>query len=522
MPHTETPMASDWKTRYLDLLRQQSTESEVAAETEKLLCRIIIRLTLATSGLDPALDPHLVALRNAVRKGIKGDLRDRLSAISETLIRAKDESLPAEIGEAGLLQRLIARSGLSGRNAAKLGKLAERFIVEGERVSDEQIDSFLLILTRAENRSHPKGLWDRLFSFSSTDSTESDESGITPNQQLLRLLSSLDWPSQLSQDIQRLALELSVRNDGDGWMEVMTSLVTLLASSLDDVHSAIRDTQGFLEELARRLVDIDQHARGSKALREQSRVDEKVLNQVMQHQVAGMRDNMDAATTLHQLRLEIGQKLDTIEAHVQTFMDKENRRHSEAAQLEEHLRQRLVEVQNESRDLRSKMIEAHRQAATDTLTGLPNRLAYEERLEQEFARWRRFGEPLALLVWDVDDFKVINDRFGHTAGDKALRIIGQRLQLGLRETDFVGRFGGEEFIMLLTGSSKEDLLPLVEGIRKGVQESGLHSLGDRVEITVCCGFSYFKEGDAPADVFDRADRALYEAKSAGKNCVRSG
>ncbi|TVO72514.1 GGDEF domain-containing protein [Sedimenticola selenatireducens] len=521
MTSTETPLAPDWKTRYLDLVRQQSTESEAAVETEKLLCRIIIRLTLATGGLDPTLDPHLIALRNAVRKGVKGDLSDRLSAISEALIRAKDEPQSEDVVEVGLLPRLIARSGLTGRNAGKLRKLGEQLIAEGDRVSDDQIDSFLRLLTRPENGSHSRGLLGRLFSSSSAEPSGSETSGVTPNQQLLTLLGSLDWPGQLSQDIKRLELELSVRNDVDVWAEVMTSLVTLLASSLGDVQTEIRDTQGFLEELTRRLVDIDKHVTGSKALREQSRVDGKVLDQVMKHQVEGMRGHMDTATTLTQLRQEIGLKLDAIELHVQTFMDKEGRRHTEAAQLEEHLRQRLIEVQNESRDLRSKMIEAHRQAATDTLTGLPNRLAYEERLEQEFARWKRFGEPLALLVWDIDNFKIINDRFGHNAGDKALRIIGQNLQLGLRETDFVGRFGGEEFVMLLTGSAKEDVLTLADDIRKEVQESGIHSLGNRVEVTICCGFSCFEEGDTPADVFSRADRALYEAKKTGKNCVKS-
>ncbi|MDF1527718.1 MAG: GGDEF domain-containing protein, partial [Sedimenticola sp.] len=248
-------------------------------------------------------------------------------------------------------------------------------------------------------------------------------------------------------------------------------------------------------------------------------VDGKVLDQVMKHQVGGMRDNMDAACTLDQLRQDIGKRLDAIESHVGAFIENEGRRHQEAAQIEEHLRHRLNEVQNESRELRSKMVEAHRQAATDTVTGLPNRLAYEERLESEFARWKRFGESLCLLVWDIDDFKIINDRFGHDAGDKALRIIGQNLQSGLRETDFVGRFGGEEFVMLLIGSAKSDAIDLADAIRKEVQESGIHSLGNRVEVTISCGLSCFTEGDTSADVFARADQALYQAKKSGKNRV---
>ncbi|MCW8847866.1 MAG: GGDEF domain-containing protein, partial [Sedimenticola sp.] len=361
-------------------------------------------------------------------------------------------------------------------------------------------------------------LLSRLFSSSAAVAPD-DADEETPNQRLLALLKSLDWPKQFVQDVNRLELELAVRKDADVWAEVMTSLVTLLSTSLGRVQSEICDTRGFLEELTQRLLDIDKHLHNGAEIREQSRVDGKVLDQVMKHQVGGMRDNMDAACTLDQLRQDIGKRLDAIESHVGTFIENEGRRHQEAAQIEEHLRHRLNEVQNESRELRSKMVEAHRQAATDTVTGLPNRLAYEERLESEFARWKRFGESLCLLVWDIDDFKIINDRFGHDAGDKALRIIGQNLQSGLRETDFVGRFGGEEFVMLLIGSAKSDSIDLADAIRKEVQESGIHSLGNRVEVTISCGLSCFTEGDTSADVFARADQALYQAKKSGKNRV---
>ncbi len=517
MSDIDTSIAPDWKARYLDLVRQQSIESESAFDTEKLLCRIIIRLTLATAGLDSALDPHLISLRNAVRKGVQSEMKERLSAISEALIRAQDEPQADELVESGLLSRLIARSGMIGRNASKLRKLGDVLIAEGDRATDDQIDSFLNILVHADSGSTSGGLLSRLFANHAKD--EGDEQVGTPNQRLLALLNHLDWPSQLAQDIKRLELELSVRKDADVWADVLTSLVSLLSTSLGDVQSEIHDTRGFLEELTHRLVEIDKHVSSGKTLREQSRVDGKVLDQVMKHQVDGMRNNMDGADSLSQLRQEIGKRLDAIESHVGTFMENEDRRHQEAVSLEEHLRQRLNEVQSESRELRSKMIEAHRQAATDTVTGLPNRLAYEERLEQEFARWKRFGEPLTLLVWDIDDFKFINDRFGHNAGDKALRIIGQNLTLGLRETDFVGRFGGEEFVMLLVGSSSEDSIELAESIRKEVKESGIHSLGNRVEVTISCGLSCFKAGDTTADVFARADQALYEAKKAGKNRV---
>ncbi|WP_275097946.1 GGDEF domain-containing protein [Sedimenticola hydrogenitrophicus] len=518
MSGQETTAAPDWKIQYLELAQQQAQEKSAAAETEKLLCRIIIRLTLATSGLDPVIDPHLSALRNAVRKGVQPELKDQLSAISEALIRANDETTPVTATGTDLLPRLISRSGVTGRNAGKLHKLAEQLVAEGDAASDQQIDRFLRLLTQGDNPGSASGFLRRFFpSFGASDAPA--DAAVTPNQQLLRLLEGLDWPAQLSLDIRRLEMELVGQKDSAVWVEVLSSLLALLSRSVGEVQTEIQDTRGFLKELTQRLVEIDKHVNSSKALRQKSMVEGQALGLAMRQRMGGMRNNMNEATTLQQLRLEIARQLDVIETHVGKFVANEGERHKQAALLEDQLRKRLDEVQSESRELRAKMIEAHRQAATDTVTGLPNRLAYEDRLEQEYARWKRFGEPLTLLVWDIDDFKRINDRFGHHAGDKALRIIGQSLLQGLRETDFVARFGGEEFVMLLTGTNCEDAMNVAETVRREVKESGIHSVGKRVEVTISCGMSGFAPGDTPADVFTRADRALYEAKRTGKDRI---
>lgn len=519
MSEQEKTATQDWKIRYLDMVRQQSLEKSAAADTEKLLCRIIIRLTLATNGLDPALDPHLLSLRNAVRKGVQPDLKDQLGAISEALIRANDEPAPGAPCDAGLLSRLLGRSGATGRNLRSLRKLAEQLIAEGDGASDAQVDRFLHLLTVAENRNGSAGFLRRFFPAAAAASDASPDASVTPNQQLLKLLETLDWPAQLSLDIRRMELELAAQQDSAAWIEVLSSLLLLLSRSMGEVVSEIQDTRGFLKELTQRLEEIDKHVGSSRELRQKSMLEGQALGQAMRQQVGGIRDNMNDAASLEQLRLEIGRHLEAIESHVGTFVLNEAKRHKTAAELEEQLRKRLEEVQSESRELRAKMIEAHRQAATDTVTGLPNRLAYEERLGQEFARWKRFGEPLTLLVWDIDDFKRINDRFGHHAGDKALRIIGQSLMLGVRETDFVARFGGEEFVMLLTGTNSDNAMKVAETVRCEVKESGIHSVGNRVEVTISGGMSEFTRGDTPMDVFARADRALYEAKRAGKDRI---
>ncbi len=108
-------------------------------------------------------------------------------------------------------------------------------------------------------------------------------------------------------------------------------------------------------------------------------------------------------------------------------------RFAEAVKTKRKLRERLSEVEGETAVLRKKILEAQARSSMDPVTGLANRAAYDERIKDEYNRWKRFKSPLILMVWDLDDFKLVNDRFGHQAGDKALRVIGQILQKSLRQ-----------------------------------------------------------------------------------------
>ena len=178
---------------------------------------------------------------------------------------------------------------------------------------------------------------------------------------------------------------------------------------------------------------------------------------------------------------------------------------------------RLNEMEGEAEALRSRVNEERNQAMTDALTGIPNRLAYEQRLEQEVARWKRFGTPLVLVVWDIDHFKRVNDRFGHKAGDKVLRTIARVLADHVRETDFVARYGGEEFAMLMTGSALDACLHVAEKLRGAVEGTGFHFRDEAVTITASCGLAEMRDGDSTEQWFERADRALYRAKQEGRN-----
>ena len=138
------------------------------------------------------------------------------------------------------------------------------------------------------------------------------------------------------------------------------------------------------------------------------------------------------------------------------------------------MRSELHQLEQETFDLRRQVAQTYHEAMRDSLTGLPNRRAFDERISQEYARWKRFRETLALLVLDVDDFKRVNDTFGHKSGDKALAMIAKLLGERVRETDFIARYGGEEFVVLLTGADRADALRIAEAMRLAVELSLIH------------------------------------------------
>jgi diguanylate cyclase (GGDEF)-like protein len=161
-----------------------------------------------------------------------------------------------------------------------------------------------------------------------------------------------------------------------------------------------------------------------------------------------------------------------------------------------------------------------RQALVDGLTGISNRRHCEDSLSGEIARADRLGTPLTLVLADLDDFKSINDLHGHAVGDEVLREFAAVLRATVRESDLAGRWGGEEFLLLLPGADGEGGAHLADRVRRGLSERSF--LGkDGAAFTVTCSFGVAQHstGGDERELFANADRALYRAKRRGKNCV---
>jgi diguanylate cyclase (GGDEF)-like protein len=173
-----------------------------------------------------------------------------------------------------------------------------------------------------------------------------------------------------------------------------------------------------------------------------------------------------------------------------------------------------------SQQLQEGMEIQHRLARTDALTGIPNRRYADEVVKGEHARVTRHKTPLSVAIADVDFFKAINDTYGHKAGDEALVQLADLARRSCRQGDVVGRYGGDEFLFVLSEADRNAAKRFADRFRSSVAKQVFHlSSGQRIRMTVSLGVAELDRegGQRPSALVSRADEALYEAKSQGRN-----
>ena len=185
--------------------------------------------------------------------------------------------------------------------------------------------------------------------------------------------------------------------------------------------------------------------------------------------------------------------------------------HKEAKENAERLAKDLKAANRRLREL----------AFRDDLTGLYNQRYFNTALQREIARCQRYKRPVALILFDIDNFKKINDRYGHPAGDLVLQTIGNEVQRNTRSVDIVIRYAGDEFALLLPETGMAGALVKAESCRAGLAALPVRIKGDTVQVTISAGVASYVPGDAneKSNLFEAADLALYESKQKGRNCV---
>lgn len=333
---------------------------------------------------------------------------------------------------------------------------------------------------------------------------------------LLNLLGELTLPERYMAQAQAMHKRIQ---RGLNWYEllpVLDELVVLMLAVNDGSH---QEFERYLHQLNLRLENFQRQLQVAHGDHDDSRSAASELDNELREHVDGLQTSMRGAVDIDGLKQVLEGRLEGLLATMDQHRVQREAREQEIAGRLQGLGERVTSMEREALDYREKLEQQRNKALLDPLTGLPNRAAWSERLVIEHVRSQQVNTGLLLAILDLDHFKSINDTYGHQAGDKVLKIIANVLRKGLRGDDFIARFGGEEFALLMPGSDLAGGTRLLERLRAAVEQCPFHFKGERVTITMSAGVAVFKPGENASQVLKRADQALYRAKEAGRNQI---
>jgi diguanylate cyclase len=336
---------------------------------------------------------------------------------------------------------------------------------------------------------------------------------------LIGLLDDLTLPERHRPQAEAMRERLK---HGLNWYELIPILDDLATLMLAITDSGQHEFEAYLQQLNERLEAFQSNLQAASEGHADNSSAARAMDTQIREQVDGLQTSVQEAADLDDLKQVLENHLEGLLGTMDQHQKQRDAREQEVATRLKSLSERVAHMEQEAQGFREHLEVQRQKALIDPLTGLPNRAAWSERLEHEIKQWQQHGNTLSLAMLDLDHFKRINDNYGHLAGDKVLKIIATVLRKRLRGSDFIARFGGEEFVLLMPATPPAVGAKLLETLRAAIEACPFHFKGERVTITISMGLATFRAGEHSDLVLKRADQALYRAKNAGRNRVELG
>jgi len=414
---------------------------------------------------------------------------------------ASEKGTPLEYP--ALLLTLIKKIPHSILDESKTRKL--QLLAAGSKSRQAAVDCIEQIVA-AFNTTH---------SVASHDQPQASEGAI---KLLIEFLELITLPDELSVKAEEIRQELI--NQPDKLKQCLNDTVELVMAVQINFKNERKELELFLAEICKRLQEIDIEVKKISGINDNRKDNADQMSNSLHEATDEIEKFLDNDIDLETLKDNVKSHVIMIRHHMDTFLHEEKQQHSYSDQAVQQLAKDLIAVKREAEELREQLEQKRLQATHDTLTRIPNRFAYEEWIEQEYDRFIKYDTPFVMMLWDVDYFKRVNDNYGHAAGDKVLRVVAQMLSENIREADFVARFGGEEFVVVLPSVTIDKAMKIAEGIRLAIEACAFHFREDPVKVTASAGIAEVRREETIEMLFDRADKALYKAKDSGRNtCI---
>ena len=523
-----------WKNKYLSSLEDLEKKEQQWSESEKNLRALITHLTNAADTSSVKLTNQLNVLRDAINKGIPANkLKNAIDEVADSIlglnaIREKNKKEPAKqfisliekIRPAGKIENKlskisgkISRASTTNEISPLITDLA-KLLVYGLSLADKKKEKgFLSSLLKKTESVEASGAIE-------TEKIVQVETALELEnavKSLISLLEKMILPADLQVEANLVKRQLSQSVDKNIFLASLERTVGITADVLDRVKKEKQEIEEFLKQLTARLHELDKDIKETSRIRELTHLHGKEMTEGMKTEIQTIEQGISSIDNFEELKTSIQSRVILLRNHVDTFILKEGEKDNEAALVIEKLKNQVKVMEDEAEELKEQIEKERQQTLRDVLTEMPNRLAYDERLNTELANYRRNRDPFVLVVWDIDLFKKVNDNYGHAAGDQVLKLVASILNKNMREVDFIARYGGEEFVSILPSTDLKGAQLITDKLREIIATSKFHFRDESVNVTVSSGFAEVKDNEEGENLFIRADKALYKAKESGRN-----
>jgi diguanylate cyclase (GGDEF)-like protein len=279
---------------------------------------------------------------------------------------------------------------------------------------------------------------------------------------------------------------------------------------------------GFITDIGKNLIETEAQVNDSFKRTHQTYQLNNKFSLNLEDQMDDFTKTVQISKDLAKIKKSVLSRLSSIRDAVEEKRKADDLRLAEAKREMQTLRGTLGQMKEEIQEAHRKTKSLERETLLDPLTGVHNRRGYEKRIQEELHRYQRYEQSFSLVLIDIDQFKEVNDRFGHAVGDRCLKETVSTISPVLRESDFLARYGGDEFVIILPGTGKEGARQTAERVRQRIQGTRfVCSSGHKEEhipITLSLGVTEAQPSDPDADsLFERLDKAMFDAKKSGRN-----
>jgi len=508
-------------------LESEKESSTILDESLKhqysLLSEFIIQLSKACKGVDLALDNKLAKLRTLFVKHDSVDDAEKLivetSQILNKFSLKKEQdirALQAEFHSAGSALQKI--NGLPNdlrrnlRNLLKENETSKDTLAAYIPLLSELVTFYQAALKQGNIANSSVGLLH-------TNKTPHQNALLVDRKVVKRFsdyLNKINVSRKYHNQLLKIQSEL---NDNMPNEKLLNSFLAAFDVISHDLVQERNTAKVFLSTLSETLTTVQSAVQSTISTNAKCKQKHDELNNQLENQISDMAKGLDEANSLVDIKVDISAKLKSIASTLQkkSALEKGQQAELESKLVDMQSKVNVLEQQGKAFEKRIK--EQQAKSLQDALTKLYNRAAFDEHFAKEIVRCQHNNTKLAIVVADLDDFKRINDTYGHTAGDKTLQVIANTFKKHFENSGFIARYGGEEFVFIFSDKDKETLENDLNKLKNSVARLPFKFKNNKVSMTLSIGFTHITQEDNVHIAFERADTALYQAKEQGKNRV---